>query len=149
MPLDTPPPPKAAPAPGLEMDLGVARTIPIDPRTGPDAALLNVAYQIVTGTYKRPAAPPADALTPTAQPMLFLVSGRGTQIPSRSPLGDCRARLTRTWTWLSRLPKIEPPRLQDFKERAPQVEKRFLGSLNASRLFLSDVKQRHCCDAEP
>jgi carboxyl-terminal processing protease len=57
VPLDTPPS-KDAPAPGLEMDLGVARTVPIDPRTGPDAAL-KVAYQIVTGTYKRPPAPPA------------------------------------------------------------------------------------------
>lgn len=57
VPLDTPPS-KDAPAAGLDVDLGVARTVPVDPRTGPDAAL-NVAYQIVTGTYKRPAAPPA------------------------------------------------------------------------------------------
>lgn len=58
VPIDTPPS-KDAPAPGLEMDLGVARTIPIDPSTGPDAAL-KTAYQIVTGTYKRPPAPPAN-----------------------------------------------------------------------------------------
>lgn len=57
VPLDTPPS-KDAPAAGLEVDLGVARTVPIDPRTGPDTAL-SVAYQIVTGTYKRSAAPPA------------------------------------------------------------------------------------------
>jgi len=57
VPIDTPPS-KDAPAPGLEVDLGVARTIPVDPRTGPDGAL-SVAYQIVTGTYKRPPAPPA------------------------------------------------------------------------------------------
>jgi carboxyl-terminal processing protease len=54
VPLDTPPS-KDAPAPGLEVDLGVARTVPVDPRTGPDAAL-SVAYQIVTGAFKGAAA---------------------------------------------------------------------------------------------
>jgi len=58
VPLDAPPS-KDAPAAGLDVDLGVARIVPIDPRTGPDGAL-NVAYQIVTGTYKRPASPPAN-----------------------------------------------------------------------------------------
>jgi carboxyl-terminal processing protease len=57
VPLDAPPS-KDAPAPGLEVDLGVARNVPVDPRTGPDAAL-SVAYQIVTGVFKRAAAPPA------------------------------------------------------------------------------------------
>ena len=50
--------PKAVPPAGQEVDLGVARTVPVDPRKGPDQAL-NVAYQVVTGTYKRPAEPPA------------------------------------------------------------------------------------------
>jgi len=57
VPLDAPPS-KNAPAPGLEVDLGVARNVPVDPRTGPDAAL-SVAYQIVTGAFTRAATPPA------------------------------------------------------------------------------------------
>jgi len=53
VPVDAPPS-KDAPAPGLEVDLGVARMVPVDPRTGPDAAL-SVAYQIVTGAFTRAA----------------------------------------------------------------------------------------------
>jgi carboxyl-terminal processing protease len=47
---------KDAPAPGLEVDLGVARTVPTDPRTGPDAALA-VAYRIVSGAFNRASVP--------------------------------------------------------------------------------------------
>lgn len=50
--------PKDVPPAGQEVDLGVARTVPVDPRKGPDAALA-VAYRIVTGTYERPPTPPA------------------------------------------------------------------------------------------
>ncbi|MES1173672.1 MAG: S41 family peptidase [Myxococcales bacterium] len=57
VPPDAPPTKdKDAPAPGLEVDLGVARTVPVDPRTGPDAALA-VAYQIVTGAFNRDSVP--------------------------------------------------------------------------------------------
>ena len=58
VPLDTPPN-KDAPANG-EVDLGVARTVPVDPRTGPDAAL-SIAYQIVTGVLTRATAASAAA----------------------------------------------------------------------------------------
>ncbi len=50
VPADTPP--SQSPPAGFEVDLGVARTVPVDPRTGPDAAL-SVAYQIVTGAFTR------------------------------------------------------------------------------------------------
>ena len=61
VPADAPPS-KDAPAPGMEVDLGVARVVPLDPRTGPDAAL-SVAYQIVTGAFtgKAGGARPAGA----------------------------------------------------------------------------------------
>ena len=44
-----------APDGGADVDLGVARTVPVDPRVGPDAAL-SVAYQIVTGVFTHAAA---------------------------------------------------------------------------------------------
>jgi carboxyl-terminal processing protease len=47
-----------ASSPAVQVDLGVARVVPTDPRTGPDAAL-SVAYQIVTGTLT--AAPQASS----------------------------------------------------------------------------------------
>jgi len=54
---------KDAPDPEHAIDLGVARVVPTDPRSGPDAALA-VAYQVVTGAFSRAAAPPAP---PTAK----------------------------------------------------------------------------------
>jgi carboxyl-terminal processing protease len=45
---------------GAEVDLGVARTVPVDPRVGPDSAL-SVAYQIVTGALSSGAAKAAAA----------------------------------------------------------------------------------------
>ena len=59
VPPDTPPS-KDAPAASLEVDLGVARAVPVDPRTGPDAAL-SIAYQIVTGVLTRATAVSAAA----------------------------------------------------------------------------------------
>ena len=55
---------------GADVDLGVARTVPLDPRVGPDAAL-SVAYQIVMGAFTRAAsaaavAPATSASAPAA-----------------------------------------------------------------------------------
>jgi hypothetical protein len=54
-----------APDGGADVDLGVARTVPLDPRVGPDSAL-SIAYQIVTGVFaRRAAASPAARSAPT------------------------------------------------------------------------------------
>jgi len=56
-------PPEAAsdtPEAGAEVDLGVARSVPFDPRVGPDGAL-GIAYQIVTGELTRSSALAAAA----------------------------------------------------------------------------------------
>jgi len=53
---------KDDPDPQHAIDLGVARVVPTDPRSGPDAALA-VAYQVVTGAFSRAAAPPAPPTT--------------------------------------------------------------------------------------
>jgi carboxyl-terminal processing protease len=68
VPPDAPPTKdKDAPVPGLEVDLGVARTVPVDPRTGPDAALA-VAYQIVTGAFNRDNVPKIAASAASKAP---------------------------------------------------------------------------------
>ena len=51
---------KDTPDVNAEVDLGVARTVPVDPRVGPDAAL-RIAYQIVNGTLSRSGALAAAA----------------------------------------------------------------------------------------
>ncbi len=60
-------PPNQTPPAGFEVDLGVARTVPVDPRTGPDAAL-SVAYQIVTGAFTRATSNAAPGENATHKP---------------------------------------------------------------------------------
>jgi carboxyl-terminal processing protease len=74
-------PPGEVPPAGSEVDLGVARTVPVDPRSGPDAAL-SVAYQIVTGAFTRAAGgAPASPSTATAAHLPVVVAPAASATP--------------------------------------------------------------------
>jgi hypothetical protein len=83
-------PPGAAeetPDAGSETDLGVARTVPLDPRGGPDTAL-SIAYQIVTGTLTRSAAN-AEAASATAAALS--AKPAATTLPPAAPSATSKA----------------------------------------------------------